>query len=98
MRVDDNLVGTATEYFKNKGIGEKGIDWDETGNKKKVSMAEFKLVEEIIALQVSFWCLRRVTNNCQSNIDCIGSMLDKKIKLYEETFGKFIDKNLEAKW
>ncbi len=60
MTLEDNIVSTSTQYFEKLGITEDKIDWDETGNPELISMKEYDMIEEIIALQVSFWCLRSI--------------------------------------
>jgi len=70
------------------------IDFDETGEDFKVSIEEFNLVTQIIALQLSYFCLRRVSHSCESNTDTIYFMLQKKYIEYEKTFKRdFINLN-----
>lgn len=98
MTLDTNIVSTATEYFTRLGLEEK-IDWDETGDTGLIPIKEFNMIEEIIALQVSFWCLRRLRNCCQSNSDTLHSILNKKIREYKLEFNKeFINDNSENIW
>lgn len=93
MRIDEGIIKTAGDYFAE--IHEVGddelndmIDWEETGEDFPITMQEFELVTEIIALQMSYFCLRRVTHSCQSNTDSVYSMLNKKYSEYSELFGK----------
>ena len=98
MKLDDKIIGTATEYFKNKGFDvDDNIDWDETGDDALISMNEFNAIGEIIALQVSFFCLRRISNACESNNDYIRQMLKEKIRLYESNYGKTFDNSNDEK-
>ena len=101
MRIDRGIIVTASEYLAeiyettNDDLDDI-IDWDETGdNKFPVSMKEFNALTDIIALQMSYFCLRRVTHSCQSNTDAIYSMLQKKYKEYSDEFGKEFN-NLNA--
>lgn len=104
MILDNNIVKTAFEYFckvkecEDEDI-DKIVDFDETGSKDfQVSMKEFKLIEEIIACQVSFWCLRRLRNSCASNVDSMRRILNKKISEYQKEYGEFVDYNGENIW
>lgn len=97
MRLDDNIIDTPEEYFKRSTIDPE-IDWDETGNEEMISMEEYNLVGEILAIQVSFWALRRMTNSCGSNCDIIRSIMKSKISEYESKFGKFNDLNEDKIW
>jgi hypothetical protein len=100
MLLDSNIIGNTSEYFEKIGISEEEIDWNETDDPKYlVSIKEVDAIGEIIAFQVSFWCLRRLGNCCQSNGDTIRRMLREKIKFYEETFGKeYQDFNEDLIW
>jgi len=95
MFLDKNIVSTAVEYFDK--VGGK-IDWDETGNKDLVSMKQFNLVGEIISAQVSFWCLRRLSNSCESNCDYMKNIINSKINEYESQYGDFNNFNKENIW
>jgi hypothetical protein len=99
MLLDDNIVSTSTAYFDNIGISESQIDWNETGDVNLISIKEVNAISEIIACQVSFWCLRKLGNCCQSNSDTMRDILKQKIKFYEETFGKdYQDFNEDLIW
>ena len=99
MTLEDNIVSTSRQYFEKLGFTEDKIDWDETGNPELISMKEYDMVEEIIALQVSFWCLRRLRNSCQSISDSLHSIIKRKIREYSETFNKeFNNFNAENIW
>jgi hypothetical protein len=100
MLLDSNIIGNTSEYFEKIGISEEEIDWNETDDPKYlVSIKKVDAIGEIIACQVSFWCLRRLGNCCQSNGDTIRRMLREKIKFYEETFGKeYQDFNEDLIW
>jgi hypothetical protein len=95
MRLEDNIVSTATEYFQKCN---KEIDWDETGDTNLISMREYNMIGQIIATQVSFWCLRRLYNSCGSNCDYMRDIMKSKISEYELDYGKFIDFNEENIW
>lgn len=90
MYLDSNITGTASQYFE---CLERKVDWDETGDETLVSMKECEAIQEIIACQVSFYCLRRLRGSCQSNSDTMHSIINKKIKEYEVTYGNFHDFN-----
>lgn len=104
MQLDRNIVGTASEYFarvKECDIEELNefVDYEETGDKKfEISWAQFEEMEDIIACQVSFWCLRRLSYSCQSNCDSMRRILNKKVQDYEKKYGKFHDYNEENIW
>jgi|688.fasta_scaffold1861826_1 hypothetical protein len=95
MRLENNIVSTATEYFQKCN---EEIDWDETGDPNLISMREYNMVGQIIATQVSFWCLRRLSNSCESNCDYMRDIMKSKISEYELDYGKFIDFNEENIW
>jgi hypothetical protein len=97
MRLEDNIIDTATEYFE-KYKPSIALDWDKTGDKELISMDEFNLVAEILATQVSFWALRRMTNSCGSNCDVMRTMMKSKISEYESKFGEFNDFNEDNIW
>lgn len=99
MVLDNNIVATATDYFKNLDISEDGIDFEETNDPTLISMKEFDLVGEIIALQISFWCLRRAGGICESNNDYIKSMINKKMVEYNIAYKKeFVNDNKDNIW
>lgn len=99
MRIDSGIIVSGTGYFAEiHGVGmdelDEIIDFDETGEDFKVSIEEFNLVTQIIALQLSYFCLRRVSHSCESNTDTIYLMLQKKYIEYEKTFKRdFINLN-----
>ena len=96
MTLDNNIVGTATQYFERL---DKEVDWNETGDENLVPLQEFNLVEDIISLQVSFWCLRRLRNSCESISDNLYTQMRNKIREYEVNFNKeFINPNKEKIW
>jgi hypothetical protein len=99
MLLDNNIVSTSTAYFDKIGISEEQIDWDATGDVNLISLKEYKAISEIIACQVSFWCLRRLGNSCQSNSEAMRDILYQKIRFYEDTFGKnYQDFNEDLIW
>ncbi len=95
MRLENDVIGTGVEYFEKLG---KELDWDETGDESLVSMKEYELVCEIIALQVSFWAVRRLSNCCGSNVDTLKDIINSKILEYESKFGEFENFNREIIW
>lgn len=94
MRIEEGIIASACEYFKNvHQVGddelEDVIDFSETGDDRfPVSMDEYNLVADIIALQLSYFCLIRVTHSCESNTDAVYSMLNKKYIEYSNKLGK----------
>jgi hypothetical protein len=100
MTLDSKIIGTAVEYFERLDLDtENDIDWDETGNTNLVSMNEFNAIGDIISLQVSFFCLRRLSNSCESVSDSIRKMLKEKINNYELDYSKKFDNcNEEYLW
>ena len=97
MRLDDNIIDTPEQYFDQSKPSVE-IDWDETGDDNLISMTEYNLVADILATQVSFWALRRLTNSCGSNCDVIRVIMKSKISEYESKFGKFNDMNEDNIW
>jgi len=66
MRLDNNIISNASDYFEKIGVDvDTQIDWDETGDKSLISIEQYNLIGEIISTQVSFWCLRRLSNSCE---------------------------------
>lgn len=94
-------ISTASEYFakiKSCDIDEIPVDWDETGDKKLISLEEYHLIGEIISTQVSFWALRRMYNTCESNCDFMMKIMKDKIGTYENKYGTFQNFNKENIW
>lgn len=101
MILDSNIIGTSSEYFADIyecSIDDIPVDFDETGDSNLISIEQYNLVGNIIALQVSFFCLRRLSNSCESNSDFIKSMLNSEIKKYEEKYGEFKNNNKDLIW
>lgn len=98
MYLGSDIIGNTTQYFEYIEIYESDIDWDETGNESLISMYQYRLVERIIALQVSFYALRRMGNCCSTNISVVGKMIRVLIEEYEEKYGIFSNPNGENIW
>lgn len=92
MFLSSEITGTASEYFERL---DREVDWDETGKEGLVSMKEYDAIQEIIACQVSFFCLRRLRGSCQSNSDTMHTIMNRKIREYEATYGTFHNFNAE---
>jgi len=95
--IDDELVQVANQYFDKIGLSEDCIDFNEDDS-SKISMSEYKLVEEIISIQVTFHLMRRSLVD-GSLIDSMNIMIGNKISEYEKIFRReFNDFNLQSKW
>ena len=49
MTLDNQIIATASEYFANVkscDIDDIPVDWDETGDKNLISLAEYNLIGE----------------------------------------------------
>jgi DNA-binding Xre family transcriptional regulator len=86
MFLDKEVVSNVTEYYEKIGITEEKLDWEETGKEDLVPISEINAIQEILACQVAFWCLRRTAG--QSNSDTMMGIIRQKINFYEKTFGK----------
>ena len=96
MRLDAGIVCTVHEYLRLRGISDEQVDWEETGKEGLLSMKEYELIQTILALQIGYFCARRLTHSDGSVSDKLYEMIRGNIKLYQETFGKdFIDDNAE---
>jgi hypothetical protein len=105
LRLENGIMDTAIDYFVKQGrIPDKEdcddyIDEENTGVEGKISIKEYQVVEEIITCQISLFCLRRISHCCGSNVDIMHRMIQRKIKQYEETYGReFINTNKELIW
>lgn len=94
MRLDAGIICSATNYFNNLDITEEQIDWDEEGKEGLISMAEFHLIEEILAAQIGYYCLRRIRGCDGSMTDAMSRIIGQKIRQYKATYNKeFINDN-----
>jgi hypothetical protein len=99
MQLDNNICSTALDYFSRIGINEESIDFDDTSNPDLIPIHEYEAIAKIIALQVSFWCLRRLSNSCQSNTDYLMEIIKEKIEDYSILYSKeFQNFNEELIW
>ena len=83
-------VITGNQYFElSEGIPEEELE-DYIEN----NWEEYCLISEIIALEVSLYCIRRVSRAGGENSDAIRRIIQEKIAEYEKTFNKsFKDPN-----
>jgi hypothetical protein len=80
-------IDTATAYYEMIGIKEPQIDFDEDGG-KEVSIKEYESVQEILALEVSYWATRRLSHCCGSVCDTIWKMRQLAIIAHDEKFDR----------
>lgn len=99
MQLDDNIISTVMDYFARLGISEDSIDLEDTSSPDLISIGEYQAIGQIISLQVSFWCLRRITHCCESNTDYLMEIINEKIADYEIEYSKeFQNFNKELIW
>lgn len=78
-------------YFERLG---KEIDWEETGNKKKIPLAQHEALQNILTCECSIFCLRRAHGNIDGGIsDSMVAIRRRFIDEYEEKYEKYIEVN-----
>jgi len=71
------------EYFQQM---DREIDWDETNDPKKVSLAQADLIFKILTCEASIFLLRRATGSDGGNVDIMVGVRRDFIKEYEKSY------------
>ena len=68
---------------------EREIDWEED-DETKIPIKQARVIDDILATEVSIYLLRRSTGFCGSLIDRMASIRDEFIQKYENNYETYI--------
>lgn len=85
----DFKVSTSTEYFEQTG---REIDWEEDDT-SKVSVFQSDAIQDILAIEVSIYLMRRVSGICGSLSDSLIDMRRRLISNYASDYEPYVEYN-----